>query len=302
MALKFGFNKHLYWPVCRAYARHFLGDKPADAVYRSLCTLHFLRSNRFWPNFVHPRRFSEKLWSRMFDERDPLLTTLSDKLHVRGYVAEKVGSHFLIPLLWSGEKPEAIPFDELPGRFVIKASHGCGYNIIVKNKEQLDQAKTRLQLREWLGRNYCQDHRLGAEWGYKNIRPSILVEAFVGDDGKVPVDYKFWCFGARVECTTLHLDRFEKHRVRTMDRNFEPYAYPFPLDDGSGACRCPSNYERMIEVAESLAEGFDFVRVDLYNVQGRIYFGEMTVYPCGIHPLRLAAETDYLLGRKWKSK
>lgn len=300
MTPKFGFNKRLYWPVCRAYARHILGDKPADRVYRTLCTLQFVRSHRFWPDFVHPRRFSEKLWSRMFYERDPLLTVLSDKLGVRDYVEAKVGPDYLVPLLWSGENPDAIPYDELPASFVIKATHGCSYNIIVKDKSQLDREKTRRQLLHWLDQNYCQDYRLGAEWGYKNIRPSILVEAFIEDDGKVPIDYKFWCFAARVECATVHMDRFEKHRVRTMDRNFNSYAYPFPLDDGSGDCRRPVNFERMLKVAETLAEGFEFMRVDLYNLQGRIYFGEMTAYPAGIHPLQLATEQDYALGRKWR--
>lgn len=297
-----GLNKLLFWPICRAYARHMVGDKPADAIYRSLCALHFRRKYRFWPDFVRPRRFSEKLWSRMLLERDPLLTVVSDKLRVRDYVAAKVGPDYLIPLLWSGEKPEQIPYDDLPEKFVIKANHGCKYNIIVKDKRQLDQASTRLQLEQWLAQNYCQDLGLGTEWGYKNIKPSIIVESYIEESGRAPVDYKFWCFSGRVEYITLHIDRFQKHTVRTLDRNFKPSEYAFPLDNGSGEYQLPANCEEMLKVAESLAKGFDFMRVDLYNIQGRIFFGEMTPYPLGIYPFALPASLDYALAEKWKSK
>lgn len=96
----------------------------------------------------------------MYD-RDPRLTMLADKLHVRDYVACKVGSNYLIPLLWSGDKPEDIPFDELPLRFVIKTNHGCSYNIIVKDKTQLDYKQIKKQLKKWIETNFCQDTFLG---------------------------------------------------------------------------------------------------------------------------------------------
>ena len=124
MNLTSGLFKVLHWPICRAYARHFVGDKPADALFRSLCSLQFWRVHRYWPNFVEPRSFSEKLWSRMLHERDPMFTLISDKLRVRDYVANKVGPDYLIPLLWTGENAEQIPFGQLPSKFVIKTNHG----------------------------------------------------------------------------------------------------------------------------------------------------------------------------------
>ncbi|WP_446788318.1 ATP-grasp fold amidoligase family protein [Macellibacteroides fermentans] len=96
--------------------------------------------NRFWPNFVKPRRFSEKLWSRQLHERSPKLTMISDKLLVRDYAASKVGVNYLVPLLWLGGNPEKIPFDELPNKFVIKTNHGCGYNIIVFDNSKISLA------------------------------------------------------------------------------------------------------------------------------------------------------------------
>jgi hypothetical protein len=227
---------------------------------------------------------------------------LSDKLLVRDYVAAKVGNEYLIPFFWTGNKAEEIPFDELPSKFVIKTTHGCAYNIIVTDKAQIDSEKIKLQLTKWLRQNYCQDTYVGLEWGYKNIKPCIIIESFIEENGKPPTDYKFWCFSGRVEYVSLHFDRFEKHTTMSFDRNFEPSEFGFNLPLYSGECQRPRNYEAMLEVAESLAEGFDFIRVDLYNPRGRILFGEFTVYPGGGFARFLPARLDYVLGEKWQRK
>ena len=302
MTLKSILYDMLYLKPCRAYARCFVGDKPADAVYRFLCSLQFLRAHHFWPNFVHPRRFTEKLWSRMLHDRDPLLTVIYDKLRVRDYVAAKVGSDCLVPLLWSGEKPEQIPFEQLPSKFVIKATHGCSYNIIVEDKKQIDERKIRWQLAQWLKENYGQDFLLGIEWFYRNIKPSIIIEEFLEENGKPPMDYKFFCFSGRVEFITLHFDRFEKHTTATVDRNFAPHEFRYQFDQYTGTLQRPPNFEAMLRVAESLAEEFDFMRVDLYNLNGRIVFGELTRYPGGVTVKFLPVRQDYILGEKWKWK
>ena len=133
----------------------------------------------------------------MLFDRNPRLTMLSDKWRVRDYVAGRVGNEYLIPLLWNGDKPEQIPFNDLPLKFVIKTNHGCGYNLMVTDKTQLDLTKTRRQLRKWLRENFCQDKFLGMEWGYRNIRPTIIVESLLDDQGKTPLDYKFFCYSGR---------------------------------------------------------------------------------------------------------
>jgi TupA-like ATPgrasp len=291
--------KILYWPICRAYVRHIVGDRPADAILRWLCSPQFWRVHRFWPDFVHPRRFTEKLWSRMLHDRDPQLTLVNDKLRVRDYTAAKVGSKYLIPLLWHGNNPEEIPFDELPLKFVIKTNHGCGYIIIVKDKTQLDQNKARQQLKKWLGENHCQDIYLGTEWGYKNIKPCIIIETFIEENGKAPVDYKFYCFSGRIEFLTLHFDRFEEHKTRSFDRNFEPNEFRYDFEQWGGECQRPPNFETMVQLVESLAEGFDFMRVDLYSIENMVYFSELTPYPGGVSTKFLPASYDYVLGKKW---
>lgn len=294
--------RFLYWPICRIYVKIFLGDKPADEFLRKLCSLQFRAVHGFWPNFRAPRRFSEKVWSRMLHERDPKLTILSDKLTVRNYVAEKVGREYLIPLLWQGTSPERIPFDNLPCRFVIKTNHGCGYNIIVYDKSKLDQDGARKQLKKWLKQNFARDTYLGIAWGYKNITPAIMVETFLGQGNRVPVDYKFYCFSGRVELITLHFDRFGVHRTRSYDRNFQPHEFRYDFDQWDGEFQCPHNFEEMVRIAEVLASEFDFIRVDMYSVDSRVYFSELTPYPGGVATKFLPERQDYILGTKWTAK
>lgn len=238
----------------------------------------------------------------MLHDRDPRLTLISDKLRVRDYVVQKAGSNCLIPLLWHGYEPEEVPFDELPIRFVMKTNHGCGYVIIVNDKTQLNQKKAIRQLKKWLDTNFGQDTSLGIAWGYKNIRPTVIIESFMEEKGKAPVDYKFYCFSGRVEFLTLHYDRFEEHKTRSFDRNFEPYDFRYDFDSWEGECNRPQNFEVMIYLAEALAEDFDFIRVDLYNIEGNIYFSELTPYPGGVSTRFLPLSRDYILGEKWRLK
>jgi hypothetical protein len=290
----------LYRPICRAYGQYVLGDRPADRCYRNLCSLQFRLVHRYRPDFVHPKSFNEKLWSRMLHDRDPRLTLISDKLQVRDYVAHKAGGQSLIPLLWSGDNPEEIPFGELPMKYVIKTNHGCHYVIVVNDKEQLDQRKTKRQSRRWLGTNFGQDTYLGMAWGYKNIKPTILIESFIEENGKAPVDYKFHCFSGRVEFILVHHDRFEELKMRSVDMNFEPYDFRYDYPIWEGECRRPENFEDMVCLAETLSEEFDFLRVDLYNVGGRIYFGELTPYPGGGFERFFPLARDRILGELWE--
>jgi hypothetical protein len=298
-----GIYKLVFWGICRIYARYIVKDKPADPIMRSLCGLHFLKVHGYWPHFKNPRSLSEIVWNRMLYDRDPRLTMFSDKLGVRDYVASKVGKEYLIPMLWNGDKPEEIPFEKLPLKFVIKANHGCGYNIIVKDKTQLDQAKVRRQLKKWLGENFCQDKFLGTEWAYKNIRPTIIVESFLGENGNPPPDYKFFCYSGRMEFYKVDFDRFEDHSERICDRNCNPLQFfGQGIKTYRGKFVLPENFKELVRVAESLARGIDFIRVDLYSVSGRIYFGELTCYNGGGIIKISPRKYDFLFGEKRRQK
>lgn len=300
MNLLNGLMKRLYWPGCRAYARH-LGDRPADSVMRFLCGLEFRRTFGFWPDFVRPERFSEKIWSKQLHDRDPRLTMVSDKWRVRTFVARAVGCEVLVPLLWHGEDPEQLPFEQLPTRFVIKANHGCEYNIIVTDRSRLDHAAVVVKLKRWMNRNFGRDAGLGIAWSYTNIEPHIIVEEFLGGDDGPPVDYKFFCFSGRVEFFKVDVDRFGAHSARYFDKNLNPLELRevgFELSDGRVVL--PGNIARMFAVAQILSKGFDFMRVDLYSVDGDIFFGELTPYPGGISNRLEPVTYDALFGDMWR--
>ena len=302
---RYGYQDHilsrvLYRPLCRFYARHFLKDEPADSIYRLLCSLQYRWIYRRRPQFTRPQRFSEKIWSRMLHDRNPLLALVNDKARVREYVEQKVGRSYLIPLLWSGDRPEEIPFDDLPPAFVIKATHGCGFNVIVRDQKCLDRERTIRQLREWLGQNYCEDTMIGVEWAYRHIPPSIVIEELLGDTNIVPVDFKFYCFAGRVEFVMMHFDRFGDHVTKAFDRSFEPVEIGFHLPAINGPHPRPPRFDSMVSVAETLARDFDFIRVDLFAVGDAIYFGELTSYPGGVEARFYPENQDVAIGAKWK--
>jgi hypothetical protein len=275
-------------------------DSSANRVMKFLVGPPFWVVHRYWPRLESPRSFSEKIFHRMLFDRNPLWTMLSDKLCVRDYVTEKIGKEYLIPLLWTGEKPEEVPFAYLPDKYVIKTNHGCGYNIIIKDKTQIDQAKISIQLKKWLSENFGQDIYLGISWAYKGIKPRLMVEEFLDEKGKPPLDYKFFCFAGKVEYVLMTFDRHEHPYEKHFDRNFIALdlwngcrQYPNPVEK-------PPEYEKMVSIAETLAKDFDFVRIDLYNLAGRIYFGEYTCYPAGGLARFIPRKYDFIFGEHWK--
>lgn len=286
--------------MCCWYAQTVIRDKPADVIMRGMASIFFRRMHGYWPRFIKPRSFSEKLWHRMLFDRHPRYTLFSDKWRVRGYVADRVGEHYLIPMLWQGSNPEDIPFDLLPSRFVIKATHGCEYNILVRDKSKLDRATAILQLKQWLKEDYGSGVYLGVQWGYRNVVPSIIVEEFLGSGERVPWDYKIYCFSGRVLFVEIHMDRFENHVARLLDRDFNPVELRVSSIAYQGSVPRLENHEELIRVAEVLAEGLDFMRVDLYAVDGRVYFGEMTCYQGGGCIRFGTREGDFWLGQKWQ--
>jgi hypothetical protein len=235
----------------------------------------------------------------MLYDRDPRLTLISDKLKVRGYVAERIGDQYLIPLLWKGGSPEDIPFGDLPDRYVIKTNHGCGYVIVVDDKVRVDKKETRRLLNKWLNENFGADRFLGIAWGYKNIKPMVMIEAFIGKHSMPPDDYKFWCFGGRVEVVSIHQDRFGDYKIGCFDRDFQTHELNFGSHQGVGIFLRPQNFEKMVHLAEELSKEYDFMRVDLYNNKDATYFGELTPYPGGVSARILPVSQDQLLGEKW---
>jgi len=290
--------KSAFADFCKYYSRK-LDDRPADLTYRFLCSLKFFKDHGYYPRFKNPRSFSEKIWHRMLFDRNLVWTEISDKLKARRLVQDKIGDEYLIPLLWEGTRPEFIPLEKLPERFVVKANHGCGYNIFVKDKKQISYDKIVGQLNRWLEKKYTYSSFLGMEWAYENIEPKIYVEMLIEENGRTPKDYKFFCFSGRAEYLQISFDRFGDASERILDRDFNPIEVWNGVKIYRGVIERPIDYEKMLDVAETLSAGFDFIRVDLYNVKGKIYFGEYTCYPAaGLAPF-VPRKWDFIFGEKW---
>ncbi len=248
-------------------------------------------------NLSNPRTFTEKLFWRMVTwnrgDIPSRFTQLADKYAVRQYVANVVGEEYLVKLLWHGDDPRAIPFDALPAKYVIKPTHAAGRVIIVKG--QADRENIIRRLSEWLADNYYWG---GREAQYYNIPPRIVIEEYLSnDDGAELFDYKFCCFNGMPEQIIV---RNETHDICPI---FDTAWNLLDLEDEEGAVRPqvpkPANLEEMTALAAKLSVGFGFVRVDLYNVNGRVYFGELTFTPAG-GILKYNPECwDLMLGEKW---
>ncbi|TYA53904.1 glycosyltransferase [Formosa maritima] len=231
-------------------------------------------------NLENPEEFNEKIqWYKVY-YHPKILNQLVDKYDVRAYVEEKIGSQYLNEIYGVFEKPDEIPFDNLPSQFVIKATHTSSHNIIVTDKNNLDKTKTIKLLNKWLGKN--QYYRIGQEWAYKDVEPRIIIEKFLKENDKDSlVDYKFYCFNGVAKFVDIHLDRETNHQQGCYDLNFNllPFRKKAKSKNISSEIEKPTNYDEMIKLSETLSKSFPFVRVDFYSINGKSIFGEMTFYP-----------------------
>ena len=223
----------------------------------------------------NPQTFNEKIqWLKLYDST-PIKTKLADKYLVREWVKEKIGEKYLIPLLGIYDRFEDIDFDQLPNQFVIKCNHGSGYNVVVKDKSQLDLDAAKLKVERWMRDNFA--FRYGFELHYRDIQPKILIEHYITNDGQNLYDYKFWCFNGEVKYMQFRDDFSDNLKMVFYDLNWErqPFYYDHPLYEKE--LEKPDNFDEMIQIAKTCCEGFPFVCVDLYHLNdGTIKFGEMT--------------------------
>ncbi|UVT16965.1 MAG: hypothetical protein H8K04_05275 [Nitrospira sp.] len=247
-------------------------------------------------NLTNPLTFTEKLFCRMLSlNRKPIprFTQVSDKFSARAYVASKIGEEYLVKLLWHGETPGMIPFDSLPEEYVIKTNHGSAQVIVVKGAP--DRRDIIDKLAVWLNRNYYWSAREGQ---YYDIKPRIMIEEYLKfQDGSGPLDYRFWCFGGQPE--VIQVDNHAHDINPFFDAQWNQLDLYYREQAARPSVQKPKNFEQMLELASKLSAGFDFVRIDLYNIEGKIYFGEFTLTPTG-GLLKLRPEIwDDKLGEKW---
>jgi hypothetical protein len=227
----------------------------------------------------NPQTFNEKLqWLKLHDRR-PEYTMMVDKYKVREYIAQKLGAEYLIPLLGVWDSPDEIDFDALPNQFVLKCNHNSGIGMcICTDKSKLNIRNVKKNLRKALKEDY---YLLGREYPYKDVPRKIICEKYMTDESGVELkDYKIFCFNGKAEYVEVDFNRFIEHKLNTYNFNWEPlYFCDKSRNDYSANISKPKGLNEMREIAESLSVNMDFLRVDFYEIEDKIYVGELTLYP-----------------------
>jgi len=224
-----------------------------------------------------PRTFNEKMQWQKLNDKNPEYTKMVDKDGVRSFVSGKIGEKYLIPLVGIFDRFDDMDLTAFPKEFVIKCTHDSGSVVIVKDKDSMDVAAVRKKIRKAQRRNYFW---IGREWAYKNIKPRIIVEEYLKDEsGAEPRDYKIFCFGGVPKLVQVDLDRFTNHRRNIYSPEWEYLGFTsmYPMDPDTHVPR-PEKLDEMLSIAKVLSEGITQVRVDLYVIGPKVYFGELTLY------------------------
>lgn len=257
-------------------SRNLLNFLPDRAYLSAMWRAYFHR--KF--DWKSPKSFNEKVQWLKVKDRNPLYPTLVDKYAVRAWVGDQIGAEYLVPLVggpWNSF--DEIDFASLPERFVLKSTHDSGGVVICRSKAAFDKQSAREKLEKSLHHNY---YWAGREWPYQFVQPRIIAETYLGSEAGVePADYKFIMSGSKCICLFVTTNRFSGGKMNMTffdtDWNRLPFERMYPVDPKTP--ECPERYDEMIHVAETLAKDLPLVRVDLYEINQRVYFGEMTLYP-----------------------
>lgn len=230
-------------------------------------------------NLKDPQSFSEKLqWLKIYN-RNPEYTKMVDKFEVKQYVANIIGDQYIIPTIGVWDNVDDIDFDSLPEQYVIKCTHDSGSIYICKDKNTFNVKQVKKKLANGLKKNMfiC-----GREWPYKNVKARIIAEKYIEDEQVHELrDYKFFCFGGKVKMFKIDFDRFTEHRANYFDINLN--LLPFGEADfppkPEKSLDFPSQINKMFKLAEILSKDIPFLRVDFYQANNHVYFGELTFFP-----------------------
>ena len=252
-----------------------------DKIYLELLFKRRLGKNL---NLKNPTTFSEKIqWLKLYD-RKPIYTKMVDKYETKRYVADVIGEQYIVPTYGVWERFDDIDFNLLPNRFVLKCTHDSGGVVIVRDKDTTDITRIRKIINEHLSTNYFYARR---EWPYKNVKRAIIAEELLGPDKNEDIiDYKFFCFHGDPTYCQVICDRSTHETIDFYDMKWDlqeftglhrPIDHPYP--HAQKKIEEPKTFELMKEYSAKLSGGIPFVRVDYYEIEGKLYFGELTFYP-----------------------
>lgn len=268
--------------------KRILGRGFIESIYKSL---RFLSDEKYLRlmfrlrmgtklDLENPKTISEKLqWLKLYDRKD-IYTAMADKYLAKKFIAEKVGEEYVIPLIGVWDKFDEIDFGSLPNKFVLKCNHDSGSVIICEDKAKLDVHEARRILEKSLRTDYFI---LKREWQYKNIQRKIICEQYLSDEGKdgVLTDYKFFCFSGIPKFLYVATDSSNQNEHETfldLSWNTVPFRrkeYP----EHTNIPQKPVNFDEMVKIARQLSADISFLRVDFYEVRGKLYVGELTLFP-----------------------
>lgn len=261
--------------------------------------LHYFINNRRFPNIKNPKDFNEKTIWRRLHERDIDYKKYVDKNKVRNFIKETIGEKYLVPLIGVYSSVEDIDYENLPGRFIFKTTHGSGGNILCLDKQKFNWSKEKKKLKEYLLTSYYRQTR---ENGYKNIKPRIVCEELLEDN---IIDYKFFCYHGEPLYIEIDANRYTGHLRSFYHVNWDIVENAkMTYDNIPHKLKKPEKYEEMLQICRILSKDFKFVRVDLYYTKNRIYFGELTFFHTGgiekIEPYKFCIELGHPLHLKIK--
>ena len=273
---------------------HILPDTVnADALYIKLLYKNRMKKKL---DLTNPKTYNEKLqWLKLYNRKQEY-TIMVDKYAVKGYVEKIIGKEYIIPTLGVWEHFDDIDFDKLPDQFVLKCTHDSGGLVICKDKETLDKEKAKKQIEHCLKRRYFLNTR---EWPYKDVKPQIIAEKYMVDESGYELkDYKFFTFDGKVKAMFIATDRGSESETcfDFYDCNFEHLPFKNGHPNAKKKIIKPENFDKMIELAEKLGKDIPHARIDFYNINGKIYFGEITFFHwSGLKPFE-PEEWDYKFG------
>ena len=243
---------------------------------RELFVRHFGRE----PDLEHPTDFNEKsMWlvHNVYKD-DPTVTRCVDKYGMRGYLQEKGLGHLLPEVYGVWGKPSQIDWDALPNAFALKCNHGCGCNILCRDKAKLDRKAAEKQLKKWLKINFAYYY---GEVNYEHVLPKVFCEEFLDDGNVQPTDYKVLCFNGEPKLFMLCTDREKGAKFTFTDADYNRLKWETGYHAGGELPPKPATFEDMKRYAREISKPFPFVRVDFYDIHGKLYVGEMTFSPLG---------------------
>jgi hypothetical protein len=264
--------KNPYWAfgvLVRKGFSKFLSD-------RTFIKLEYFSGMKEMPNLEHPTTYNEKLQWLKLNDIHPEYTQYVDKYLVKDYIIKKLGYEYVFPTLQVWDRVEDIDFDKLPNQFVLKTTHDSGGVVICRDKATFNKASAIKKLRKSYNTNYFYEHR---EYPYKNITPRIIAEPLMVDESGYELkDYKFFVFNGKCKMLFVGTDRQTDLCFDFFDEKFNhlPFVQGHPW--AKKPIKKPENFDKMIEIAEKLGSDFHHVRVDLYDVNGKIFFGELTFF------------------------